>query len=120
MHLSESGKKDDQITYVVQPDISVICEESKLDDKGCLGSPDLIIEIISPTSISLDYVKKFALYDKYKVKEYWIVHPVDKTVMVFILGEDNQYGKPGIFIEESQLKSKVLKDIAINLKQVFS
>jgi hypothetical protein len=60
-----------------------------------------------------------ALYENYKVKEYRIVHPVDKTVMVFILGEDYQYGKPGIFTEESQLKSKVFEDIEINLKQVF-
>lgn len=119
VRLSELGEEDEQITHVVQPDISVICDESKLDEKGCLGSPDLIIEVISPTSISLDYVKKLALYEKYKVKEYWIVHPIDKTIMVFILGDDQQYGKPGIFTEESQLKSRVFADLKIDLKQVF-
>ncbi|WP_040411709.1 Uma2 family endonuclease [Desulfosporosinus sp. OT] len=119
VRFSEPGEEDEQISNVVQPDISVVCDESKLDEKGCLGSPDLIIEVISPTSISTDYVKKLALYEKYKVKEYWIVHPIDKTVMVFILGEDYQYGKPGIFTEDSQLKSRVLADFTINLRQVF-
>lgn len=119
VRLSEPGEEDEQITNVVQPDISVICDESKLDEKGCLGSPDLIIEVISPTSISLDYVKKLALYEKYKIKEYWIVHPIDKTVMVFILREDRQYGKPGIFTEDSQLKSGVFADLKIDLNQVF-
>ena len=119
MRFNEAGEEDEQIRNVVQPDISVVCDKSKLDEKGCLGSPDLIIEVISPTSISADYVKKLALYEKNKVKEYWIVHPIDRTVMVFILGEDHQYGKPGIFTEDSQFKTVVLADLIINLKQVF-
>jgi len=119
VRFSEPEEEDGQIRNVVQPDLTVVCDESKLDDKGCLGAPDLIIEVISPTSISLDYVKKLALYEKYKVKEYWIVHPIDNTVMVFILGEDHQYGKPGIYTEDSQLKSRVFADITINLRQVF-
>ncbi|MHB8073373.1 Uma2 family endonuclease [Desulfosporosinus fructosivorans] len=120
VRLREPEQEDEQITHVVQPDILVVCDESKLDEKGCLGSPDLIIEVISPTSISLDYVKKLALYEKYKVKEYWIVHPIDQTVMVFYLGDDRQYGKPGIFTEDSQLKSRIFADLEIDLQQVFA
>lgn len=119
VRLSEPGGEDGQIIHVVQPDISVICDESKLDEKGCLGSPDLVIEVISPTSISLDYVEKLALYEKNKVKEYWIVHPIDKTVMAFMLGDNDQYGKPGIFTGDNQLKSRVLTEIKIDLKQIF-
>lgn len=114
-----SEQKDEQIRNVVQPDLTIVCDESKLDDKGCLGAPDLIIEIVSPTSISLDYVKKFALYEKYQVKEYWIVHPIDNTVMVFSLGEDYLYGKPSIFTEDCQLKSRLFTDLTIELKRVF-
>lgn len=119
VRFSEPEEEDEQIRNVVQPDISIVCDQSKLDDKGCLGAPDLIIEVISPTSISHDYVKKLALYERYEVKEYWIVHPNDNTVMVFTLGEDQQYGKPGIFTEDSQLKSGLFVDIIIDLKQVF-
>lgn len=115
----EPEEEDEQIWNVVQPDLTVVCDESKLDDKGCLGAPELIIEIISPTSISLDYVKKFALYEKYRVKEYWIVHPIDNTVMVFSLEQDYQYGKPSIFTEESQLRSRVIAGLTIDLKRVF-
>lgn len=119
VRFGEPEEDDDKIRNVLQPDISVICDTSKLDEKGCLGSPDLVIEVISPASISLDYVKKLALYERYKVKEYWIVHPIDKTVMIFSLGEDEQYGKPGIFTEDSQIKSIVFEDLKINLRQVF-
>ncbi|SHH30415.1 Uma2 family endonuclease [Desulfosporosinus lacus] len=119
VRFSEPKQKDEQIVNVVQPDLTIVCDKSKLDDKGCLGAPNLIIEIISPTSISLDYVKKLALYEKYHVKEYWIIHPIDNTVMVFTLGEDYQYGRPSIFMEDCQLKSGVITDLTIDLKQVF-
>lgn len=119
VRFSEPEQKDGQIVNVVQPDLTIVCDKSKLDDKGCLGAPDIIVEIISPTSISLDYVKKLALYERYQVKEYWIVHPLDNTVMVFTLGKENQYGKPSIFTEDCQLKSRVIADLTINLKQVF-
>ena len=80
----KSGKeKEDNISTVVQPDISVICDKKKLDDKGCLGAPDLIIEIISPSTASRDFKEKLDLYDKHGVKEYWIVDPATKIVMVF-------------------------------------
>lgn len=119
VRLAEPEEKNEQISNVVQPDLTIVCDPSKLDDKGCLGAPDLIIEIISPTSINLDYVKKLALYEKYRVKEYWIVHPIDHTVMVFSLGENFQYGKPGIFTEDTPLKSRVIPDLTIDLSLVF-
>ena len=81
VRLSEtSSASDDYIETVVQPDIAVICDKSKLDDRGCNGAPDLIIEISSPTTAKIDLTVKFDLYEKYGVKEYWIVHPVEKTV----------------------------------------
>ncbi len=119
VRFGELEQEDEQIWNVVQPDLTVVCDESKLDDRGCLGAPDLIIEIISPTSISLDYVKKLALYEKYHVKEYWIIHPIDNTVMVFTLGEDNEYGKPIILAEDGQLNSRIITDVKIDLKKVF-
>ncbi|SDG42463.1 Uma2 family endonuclease [Desulfosporosinus hippei] len=119
VRFSGPEQEDEQTWDVVQPDLTIICDQSKLDDKGCLGAPDLIIEIISPASIGLDYVTKLALYEKYKVNEYWIIHPLDNTVMVFTLGEDDQYGKPHIFIEGSQLKSSVFTDLTIDFKQLF-
>lgn len=67
----------------VEPDISVICDKSKLTDRGCSGAPDWIIEIVSPSTQSHDYLKKLWLYQKYNVREYWIVNPATKSAMVY-------------------------------------
>lgn len=73
---------NDDINYV-EPDISVICDPSKLDDKGCHGAPDWIIEIVSPTSRQMDYYKKLFKYRTAGVREYWIVDPAKELVMVY-------------------------------------
>lgn len=78
---------EDDINYV-EPDISVICDLSKLDDKGCHGAPDWIIEIISPSSRSMDYFKKLFKYRTAGVREYWIVDPVKDIVMAYRFEKD--------------------------------
>lgn len=75
------------INYV-EPDISVICDPDKLNDKGCQGAPDWIIEIVSPSSRKMDYVKKTNLYMNTGVREYWIVDPMREIVMVYKASED--------------------------------
>ena len=72
---------------VVVPDISVICDKNKLTDKGCTGAPDWIIEIVS-SNAAHDYVKKLNVYQAYGIKEYWIVDPKIKKVLVYLFGED--------------------------------
>lgn len=76
-------------TAIVEPDISVICNRSKLTDKGCSGAPDWIIEIISPNNPGHDYVRKLNLYADAGVPEYWIVDPLAHTVSVYHLKEQN-------------------------------
>ena len=79
--------KNDDWNYV-EPDISVICDRDKLDEKGCLGAPDWIIEIASPSSAKMDYERKTALYRESGVREYWIVDPDQKTVTVYDFEND--------------------------------
>lgn len=74
--------KKDNLNYV-EPDISVICNGDKLDEKGCHGAPDWVIEIVSPTSRKMDYVRKSQLYRETGVREYWIVDPKKQTVTVY-------------------------------------
>lgn len=69
-------------TYV-EPDISVICDKSKLNDKGCVGAPDFIIEIVSPGNPENDYITKLSLYKAAGVREYWIVDPRNNTIKVY-------------------------------------
>ena len=72
---------------VVQPDISVICDKSKITERGCDGAPDLVIEIVS-NNAAHDYIRKLNIYHEYGVREYWIVDPKRETVSVYIFDED--------------------------------
>ena len=77
----------------MQPNISVICDKSKLTDKGCAGAPDWIIEIVSPSSMQRDYISKLSLYEHSGVHEYWIVNPDSQTVRTYLFdaGETAAY-----------------------------
>ena len=91
VRLAQAIETDDRIETVVQPDLAVICDKRKLDDKGCRGAPDWIIEVLSPSTAVKDMDHKRRLYEHYGVKEYWIVHPVDHWVMVYTLQEQGHY-----------------------------
>jgi Uma2 family endonuclease len=111
---------DQEITTVVEPDITVVCDQSKLDDHGCKGTPDLIVEIVSPSSVKNDMLKKFNLYEKAGVKEYWIVEPNGKIVTVFILGDNDRYGRQEVYSEDDEIQVGVFNNLKINLKAVFA
>ncbi len=91
--------------------------ESK-DDKGCLGAPDIIIEIVSPSSIKHDVETKFSLYQEAGVQEYWIVFPSDKAVQQFILTEE-KYILKGIYTQDTVLTTSILQGFQLNIKEVF-
>jgi len=119
VRLNEANEDDENIMTVVQPDIVVICDHDKLDDAGCRGAPDLIIEILSPSTTSKDMKIKLALYEKHGVKEYWIVHPVDNIILVFKLGKNKMYGKPEVYTAEDKIKTAILDGLEIDLDKVF-
>ncbi|MDF1547018.1 MAG: Uma2 family endonuclease [Bacteroidales bacterium] len=94
---SKKGEiSDDKIYTVVQPDICIICDESKLDDRGCIGAPDLIVEILSSSTVKKDVWEKYKLYEEHGITEYWIVHPKDQTLTVFHL-ENGKYQHKGMY-----------------------
>lgn len=100
VRLAAADAANDQTRNVVQPDISVICDKGKIDDKGCKGAPDWIIEVLSPSTASKDLIHKLRLYERFGVREYWVVHPTDRVVMMWQLGDDGRYG--AVLIEETQ------------------
>ncbi len=106
---------------VVQPDICVICDPSKLDDRGCLGAPDWIIEILSKSTAKKDLTDKFELYQQAGVKEYWIVHPAEGSVLPYRLDEKGQYQlpRPNPFSVGEKLAVGVFQGLEIDLAQVF-
>jgi len=112
-------ESDNQIRNVVQPDILVVCDEKKLDDKGCRGAPDLVIEILSPTTASRDCIQKRALYERHGVKEFWTVDPANRLVQVYLLGSDGRYGRSEVYNDSDVVKVSIFDDLQIDLKEIF-
>jgi len=112
-------KNDSDIKNVVEPDITIVCDISKLDEKGCIGSPNMIVEILSPSTGKKDRVDKFNKYEKAGVKEYWVVEPDQKLVSVFLLQSNGRYGRPEMYTEEDKIKVSIFPDLDIDLKPVF-
>lgn len=113
-------KNEKEVKNIVEPDISIICDRSKIDDKGCNGAPDMIIEIISPSSIKMDRVVKFNKYEKAGVKEYWIVEPDQKLVSVVVLQSNQKYGRTELYTEDDKITVSIFPDLIIDLSVVFT
>lgn len=119
VRLPRGDEEDEEVLAVVQPDIVIYCDMSKLDERGGRGSPDLLIEIVSPSTASMDYIKKLNLYEKNGVKEYWIVHPGDGIVMVYVLTAEGAYARPAAYGQGDAIKVGLFEDLVISLESIF-
>jgi Uma2 family endonuclease len=112
---------DKEVFTVLQPDLYIVCDLSKIDDRGCLGAPDMIIEIISPKNPKRDLKDKFEIYQKHGVREYWIVSPNDETVNVFVLDENNKFQLVGMYAEDDKIPVNIFNgDLMVDLTEVFT
>lgn len=118
VRLPRANEADDEIVTVVQPDISVICDRAKLDEAGCRGAPDWIVEVLSPATVGRDQIIKRALYERSGVREYWIVHPTDRLVTIHLL-ENGVYGKPAIHELVGSTAATILPGVVIDWARVM-
>ncbi|MFZ2960141.1 MAG: Uma2 family endonuclease [Candidatus Ozemobacteraceae bacterium] len=109
---------DEETDTVLQPDIVVICDKSKLDEAGARGAPDLVIEILSYSSTSRDFIKKRRVYERAGVKEYWIVVPWNRAVVIHRLGPSGQFDNVET-IDSKTLVSPSFPDLSIPLNKIF-
>lgn len=114
----KKSKEDSQIFDVVQPDICVICDLDKLDDRGCLGTPDLIVEILSPSNNETELRYKFDLYESQGVKEYWIVSPENQTFTINTL-IDQRYVTSRMMTSGDVVVSTVIDGFSLDLEDFF-
>ncbi len=113
-------RDDKAVKTVVQPDLCVICDPSKLDERGCNGAPDLIIEILSPGNSRTEMKDKFELYQEAGVLEYWIVNPSEKMIQVFQLNEQGRYiGLPPV-VEGDILTTPIVPNLEVDVTEVFA
>ncbi len=113
----KSLKASKEIFSVVQPDLCVICDETKLDEQGCNGAPDLVIEILSPGNTKREMKDKFELYEEAGVREYWLVEPNDEVVLIYYLNEDERY--IGLQPATEVAQSAIFPELKVDLFELF-
>ena len=116
----QDGESPEDVDTMVEPDISVVCDRSKIDKYGCRGAPDLVIEILSPSSLRYDRFIKLGLYQRAGVREYWIVDPEYKAVQVFTLDSGGVFRISEEYGREDVARVNVLEGCFIDLSKVFS
>ena len=118
VRLPRTSTRNEDIYTVVQPDICVVCDKEKLDDAGCLGAPDLIVEILSPGNNRKELQNKYEVYQESGVREYWIIQPAEHTLLIYSL-------KEGLFVPSRLLTSgdvvtsSVLPGFSLDLQDFF-
>ena len=101
---------------IVEPDISVICDRNKLTDRGCTGAPDWITEVISPSTSSHDYVRKLHLYAEAGVREYWIVNPMKRHILVYFFEQNHL--EVEVYTFQDEIKVNIYDDLVIDFKEI--
>jgi Uma2 family endonuclease len=119
VRLPVKSKKNEDINTVVQPDICVVCDPDKLDDLGCVGAPDLIMEILSPSNNKKELQNKYEVYKESGVREYWIIHPYEKTLLVYTLA-DGTYVPSRLFTLGDHVASECIEGFVLDLDELFS
>lgn len=115
----EKNEADEEIENVVQPDISIFCDPSKLDDRGAKGAPDLVVEVLSESTALKDLHEKLLLYQRFGVKEYWITDPDKKQLNVYKLDKQGRYFLERIYLQNDIVTVGIFPDLTIDLKDVF-
>ena len=110
-------KGESQVYTVVQPDLCVVCDLEKIDSKGCVGAPDLLVEILSPGNSKKEMKSKFALYQEEGVREYWIVDPERELVFVYVA--ENKKFRPTLPITDDYVRSTIFPNFSIHTADIF-
>ena len=120
VRLPDADEEDARVRTVVQPDLVVVCDRAKIDTAGVRGAPDLLVEILSPSTAYKDQTRKLELYQRHGVREYWIVNPEVASVMVCRLGADGRYGRPEVVLGNETLRASAIPGLTVNLPEVFA
>ncbi|REG92011.1 Uma2 family endonuclease [Algoriphagus antarcticus] len=118
VRLPVKSKKNEDIFTVVQPDVCVVCDRSKLDDAGCIGAPDLIVEVLSKWGIKKDLKNKYEVYEESGVKEYWVIHPDEETFLIYTLTH-GKYIPSKLFTRGDYIKSECISGFEVDLEKFF-
>ncbi len=114
VRLPRAGEPDAQVDTVLQPDVLVVCDAAKVDERGVRGAPDWVAEVLSPASAARDQTVKLAAYERAGVPEVWLLHPTDRVLTIYRL-EDGRYGRPQIQEMRGRVAVGVLPEVGVDL-----
>lgn len=118
---SDGATCDEEVHTVVLPDVCVVCDPSKIDQHGCIGAPDLVVEIVSQRCAGRYLKEKFEVYQRYGVLEYWIIRPYDRSLEVFLLSENGKYEIGGIYTENDKVPVAIFQnELKVDLADLFT
>jgi Uma2 family endonuclease len=118
VRLPRKSASDKDITTVLQPDVCVVCDANKLDEKGCVGAPDIVVEVLSPGNNAKELKNKYEVYEEAGVPEYWVVSAQDETVLVYTL-TGGRYTASRMMVAGDSLQSTVLDGFSLNIARLF-
>jgi Uma2 family endonuclease len=117
---AKSSRANKDVYTVVQPDLCVICDRNKIDTRGGIGAPDLVVEILSPGNSKKEIKTKYALYEESGVREYWVVFPSEYVLQQFVLGDAGRYELKGSFAEDEVFSAHIFPELQVDLARVFA
>jgi Uma2 family endonuclease len=115
-----ADQREDDVACVVQPDLTGICDASRLTPLGCFGAPDWVVEIISPWTMKKDLHEKFVLYERNGIREYWLIDPASRTLQVYRMGPAGRYGEAEILEENAEIACPLGDGIVVHLAELFA
>lgn len=118
VRLPVKSRKNEDIFTVVQPDVCVVCDRAKLDEAGCVGAPDLIVEVLSPGNNKKELQNKYEVYEESGVHEYWIIHPSEETMIIYSL-IDGKYQPSRLFSHGDIISSACIPGFELDLEEFF-
>lgn len=119
VRLAKKSVDDKEVFTVVQPDIVVVCDQAKLDKRGCIGAPDIVVEILSPGNNKKELINKYEVYEEAGVKEYWIVSSSEKTFFRYILDDNGKFQPTKLLTEGEEVTTTIIPGFKLVLEEVF-
>lgn len=120
VRLPRPGKTaDNLVKTVVQPDICVVCDETKIDARGVCGAPDLVVEVLSPGNTKHEVRTKFELYEEAGVREYWLINPEEENVIVYLLDENKKLNSGKMYAGGDFISSVAVAGFTTDVEQLF-
>jgi Uma2 family endonuclease len=118
VYLVKPGQDYKETRNIVQPDLCIICDKEKIKKFGCVGSPELLVEILSPSTASKDLKQKYELYEEYGVKEYWVVYPSEKVIQIYTLENGSYRALKPITVHE-KVQSLIFPELSFDAEGIF-